>query len=296
MLAEQWLHKYGRDRQNRMWQLRVRDAVDMVQALVESDLQWLERTGLRPVLLEASFGLPGSAVPAVRPGGGPSAFAARSTASMWWKRTERPGQWSTITRLPSQLPKRTFWRAEACRFRYTWRRRRRCWGAWATPMSGSWAAVTTLSKRASWKAVSGTKNLPSGAKKGLGALEADEFQVLEQNLAQRAAELHRDITAGRFPPQPSPGPVPIANTGAVAAMTKIDLASKRGWRAMQLSPEQLAATAIDDNLVVNAGAGSGKTTVLTRRYVRLLEEGGLTPEQIVAITFTRKAAREMRKG
>ena len=55
---------------------------------------------------------------------------------------------------------------------------------------------------------------------------------------------------------------------------------------MQLSPEQLAATAIDDNLVVNAGAGSGKTTVLTRRYVRLLEEGGLTPEQIVAITFT----------
>jgi len=43
------------------------------------------------------------------------------------------------------------------------------------------------------------------SKKGLGALEADEFQVLEQNLAQRAAELHRDITAGRFPPQPSPG-------------------------------------------------------------------------------------------
>jgi len=64
---------------------------------------------------------------------------------------------------------------------------------------------------------------------------------------------------------------------------------------MQLSPEQLAATAIDDNLVVNAGAGSGKITVLTRRYVRLLEEGGLTPEQIVAITFTRKAAREMRE-
>src|SRR5690606_17458802 len=77
MLAEQWLHKYGRDRQNRMWQLRVRDAVDMVQALVESDLQWLERTGLRPVLLEASFGLPGSAVPAVRPGGGPVSFRGK---------------------------------------------------------------------------------------------------------------------------------------------------------------------------------------------------------------------------
>lgn len=64
---------------------------------------------------------------------------------------------------------------------------------------------------------------------------------------------------------------------------------------MQLSAEQAAATAIDDNLVVNAGAGSGKTTVLTTRYIRLLVEGGLEPSQIVAITFTKKAAREMRE-
>lgn len=64
---------------------------------------------------------------------------------------------------------------------------------------------------------------------------------------------------------------------------------------MRLSDEQLAATAIGDNLVVNAGAGSGKTTVLTARYIRLLEEGGLSPGQIVAITFTKKAAREMRE-
>jgi len=64
---------------------------------------------------------------------------------------------------------------------------------------------------------------------------------------------------------------------------------------LKLSAEQKAATAIDDNLVVNAGAGSGKTTVLTARYIRLLEEGGLAPAQIVAITFTKKAAREMRE-
>lgn len=64
---------------------------------------------------------------------------------------------------------------------------------------------------------------------------------------------------------------------------------------MQLSNEQIAATAIGENLVVNAGAGTGKTTVLTARYLRLLEEGGLSPGQIVAITFTKKAAREIRE-
>lgn len=64
---------------------------------------------------------------------------------------------------------------------------------------------------------------------------------------------------------------------------------------MELNSEQLAATAIGVNLAVNAGAGTGKTTVLTSRYLRLLTEGGLTPGQIVAITFTKKAAREMRE-
>lgn len=64
---------------------------------------------------------------------------------------------------------------------------------------------------------------------------------------------------------------------------------------LKLSAEQEAATAIAENLAVVAGAGSGKTTVLTARYLRLLEEGGLDPGQIVAITFTKKAAREMRE-
>ena len=64
---------------------------------------------------------------------------------------------------------------------------------------------------------------------------------------------------------------------------------------VQLSAEQREATAIDDNLLVNAGAGSGKTTVLTQRYIRLLQEGDLEPQEIVAITFTNKAAREMRE-
>ncbi len=45
---------------------------------------------------------------------------------------------------------------------------------------------------------------------------------------------------------------------------------------------------------VRAGAGSGKTSVLVERYVRNVVEMGLSPESIVTVTFTRKAAAEMK--
>ena len=63
-----------------------------------------------------------------------------------------------------------------------------------------------------------------------------------------------------------------------------------------LLPEQAAAAyEIGKHISVTAGPGSGKTTVLVERYLHILREHSLTIDQIVAITFTNRAANEMRE-
>ena len=69
-------------------------------------------------------------------------------------------------------------------------------------------------------------------------------------------------------------------------MTKHSLADAEGRRAI--------ATALDDTLVVEAAAGTGKTTELVNRIVRILASGRAKVRGIVAVTFTEKAAGELK--
>lgn len=58
--------------------------------------------------------------------------------------------------------------------------------------------------------------------------------------------------------------------------------------------QQLAVNSTEGKIRVIAGAGTGKTLVLVNRYAYIVNELGVDPDHVLCLTFTNKAAKEMR--
>lgn len=201
-LARRWLEKEGRNPEALYWQLRCREAVKMVAAIVEIDLDWQQRTGLRPVLFEASFGLPGSSLGEVSPGEGVS-FRGRidridvlkRDGETWavvydYKTSQEVTRAKILSGQSLQIP--VYLTAAAPLLAQL--------GYPRVRVVGGGYYVLRQAKLAGgiWD-----KEFTTLAGSNLASLTRDEFEELQGTLAKTAKKWHQAILAGEFTPDPN---------------------------------------------------------------------------------------------
>lgn len=137
-------------------------------------------------------------------------------------------------------------------------------------------------------AVATTVEIPSGS-----ATEEDENNEESSGIGSFRLPKKRAIGSSVTVPPPAPKP-PVFRKRLTPKKTIEHLAEQKQDEPLHPG-QQRAVHTTDGPLLILAGAGSGKTRVMTARTAHLIREVGVRPNQIMVVTFTTKAADEIRQ-
>ncbi|MTI94012.1 MAG: hypothetical protein FH749_00780 [Firmicutes bacterium] len=200
-VASEYMEANGWDTSSPVWQLRLREAVAQLAELIQGDLEWIQSSGLRPALLEATFGLPGSEVGPVSLGGEVSFHGkidrvdileqdGQCLACVYDYKSSREIGASRIMQGKSfQIPVYLV-AAEALLRAQGYKN--------ARVLGGGYYVLKTGQRRGGiW-----SKEFNTLTGNRLKALSAEAWEQLTDTLAVMADNYHNEIMSGRFTPRP----------------------------------------------------------------------------------------------
>jgi len=183
--------------------------------------------------------------------------------------------------------------------------RMRNWIDYAAKQAGSGEAAPAPVDAAAKEGSDETQEIVVQNIQQIGASGAEEAQVAQQASSALLGQVERDATEAaarsleinRLPDEPPRRSevAGMATAAAVAALSDPARLQNVPEPLRTLDDEQRVAALTEGKVVVGAGAGAGKSTTLVSRIVYLVRDKKVNPARIVAVSFNRKAANELKE-